>query len=269
MAPDKEAEFVVSEQETQAEVEAADEEGGLIDGYQAGVLSDRYLEMVLADWRNTVLLLLQAPVLALMAVMVWQNVERTTPTLYFVMVLSMFWIGCMNACREIVKERALFLRERMYNLDVGAYLYSKVRVLALVGIVQVGLYSLIVARAIDVRMPIGWLLLNLLATVMCGTCLGLLISASVRRSDYAVAWVPVVIIPQIIFSEFTIPEDQFQGVSEVVFRLMPSRWSYESLMEFGDTAQAYLVGAAYLLPVVAYCLLFLLIAYPILRMQRY
>ena len=249
--------------------EGVEESTGFIDSYQAGVLADRYLETVLADWKNTGLLLLQAPLLAGMAVMVWQNVERTTPTLYFVMVLSMFWIGCMNACREIVKERALFLRERMFNLDVGAYLYSKVRVLALVGIVQVGLYGLIVAQSIDVRVPIGWLLLNLLATLLCGTCLGLLISASVRRSDYAVAWVPLVIIPQIVFSEFTIPEDQFQGASRVIFRLMPSRWSYESLMEFGATAPDYLQAAGYLLPVIGYCLVFLLIAYPILRMQRY
>ncbi len=247
----------------------SEQDEGLFDRYQASVLSDRYLEMVLADWKNTGLLLLQAPVLALMAVMVWQNVERTTPTLYFVMVLSMFWIGCMNACREIVKERELFLRERMYNLDVAPYLYSKVRVLGLVGIVQVGLYGMIVAQSIDVRVPIGWLLLNLLATVMCGTCLGLLISAAVKRSDYAVAWVPLVIIPQIVFSEFTIPEDQFQGASEIIFRLMPSRWSYESLMEFGDTNVQYLAGAGYLMPVIGYCALFLLIAYPILRMQKY
>jgi ABC transport system ATP-binding/permease protein len=239
------------------------------DRYQAAVLSDRYMDIIRADWKNTGLLLLQAPVLAFMAVMVWQNVDKTTPTLYFVMVLSMFWIGCMNACREIVKERALFLRERMFNLDVGSYLYSKVRVLTLVGIVQVGLYAVIVAKHIDTRVPIGWLLLALLATVLCGTCLGLLISATVKRSDYAVGLVPLVIIPQIVFSEFTIPEDQYQGLSQWIFRLMPSRWGYESLMEFAQTAPQALVGAGYMLVMVVYSLVFLLIAYPILKWQKY
>ncbi len=243
--------------------------GKLVDRYQAAVLSDRYLEMVLADWKNTGLLLLQAPLLALMAVAVWGNVERPTASLYFVMVLSMFWVGCMNACREIVKERELFLRERMFDLDVGAYLYSKVRILALVAIVQVGLYGLILARAIDLRIPIGWLLINLLFTAMCGICLGLLISASVKRSDYAVAWVPLVIIPQIVFSEFTISGDQFQGVSKVLFRLMPSRWSYESLMEFAATSTNLFTAVGYMIPLLGYCLLFLLVAYPILRLQKY
>lgn len=243
--------------------------GALIDRHQAGVLSDRYMEMVLSDYKNTGLLLLQAPALALMAVMVWENVERATGTLYFVMVLSIFWIGCMNACREIVKERELFLRERMFNLEVGAYLFSKVRVLSLVGIVQVGLYGLIVSHYIDVRVAIGWLLIALLVTVLCGTCLGLLISASVKRSDYAVAWVPLVIIPQIVFSEFTISEDQYQGFSEIVFVLMPSRWGFESLVEFGQTSPELLTALAHLLPMIGYCAVFLLIAYPILSLQRY
>ncbi len=243
--------------------------GGLIDQYQAGVLSDRYLEMVLADWKNTGLLLMQAPLLAAMAVAVWGNVERATPTLYFVMVLSMFWVGCMNACREIVKERALFLRERMFNLDVGAYLFSKIRVLSLVAVMQVGLYTVICAKWIDTRVPIGWLGLTLLATAICGTCLGLLISSGVKRSDYAVAWVPLVIIPQIIFSEFTIDADQFQGISEWAFRLMPARWPFEALMEFGQTSPHYFTAVGYVLPALIYSALFLMVAYPILRVQRY
>jgi ABC-type multidrug transport system permease subunit len=249
--------------------ESEEKKREFIDRYQAGVLTDRYFETVLSDVKNTGLLLLQSPVLAIMAVMAWQNVDRASPSLYFVMVLSIFWIGCMNACREIVKERALFLRERMFNLDVGAYLYSKIRVLALVGTVQVALYGAIVSKWIDVRVPIGWLLIGLFFTMLCGTCLGLLISASVRRSDYAVGLVPLVIVPQIIFSEFTISEDQFQGMSGVLFKAMPSRWSYESLLEFSQTAPDIFRATAHLLPLLGYCLLFLGLAYPILKVQKY
>ena len=240
---------------------------GVIDSYQAGVLTDRYLETVLADWKNTGILLIQAPILAFLAVMVWQNVSRAGPGLYFLMVLSIFWIGCMNACREIVKERALFLRERMFNLDVGAYLYSKVRVLFLVGAVQVAVYSFIVAKWIDLRVPIGWVLVGLLFTMLCGTSLGLMISSLVRRSDYAVGLVPLVILPQIIFSEFMIPKDQFKGWSEVLHLGMPARWPYEAMVEFAQTSPDFIRGALHLLP--GYSLLFLLIAYPVLRVQRY
>lgn len=236
---------------------------------QGAVLADRYLETILADWKNTGLLLIQAPVLAAMAVAVWSNVDKATQSLYFVMVLSAFWLGCMNACREIVKERALFLREKMFNLDVGAYLYSKVRVLTLIASVQIILYTIIVAKWLDTRVPVGWLGLNLLFVALCGTCLGLLISSISKRSDYAVGLVPLVVLPQILFSEFAIGKGQFQGASEVIYTLMPSRWGYESLVEFAQTSPDLLKGAGYLLPLPAFSLVFLLIAYPILRLQRY
>jgi ABC-type multidrug transport system permease subunit len=240
-----------------------------IDWYQGNILSDRYLETILADWKNTGLLLLQAPILAGLAVLVWGNVGKANHALYFVMTLSVFWIGCMDACREVVKERALFLREKMAGLDVGAYLYSKIRVLALLSCVQAFAYALIVSRFLDVRVPIGWLSLNLIASTLCGACLGLLISSVVKRSDYAVGLVPLVILPQILFSEFAIDKDQFAGASEVIYFLMPSRWGYESLLEFAETANRALAGFGKALPLLAFGIIFLALAYPLLRAQKY
>ena len=241
----------------------------LINWRQAGILADRYLEMTLADWKNTGLLLIQAPLLAAMVVAVWGNVGQATSSLYFVMTLSAFWLGCSDACREIVKERPLFVRERMVNLEVGAYLYSKIRVLALLNVVQVVTYSLIVFKWVDVRVPVIWLIINLLVTAVCGTALGLLISASVQKSDYAVGLVPIVILPQILFSEFAISADNFEGISEVFYDLMPAGWAYESLVEFAKTSPGYFVGTGKLLPVAGFALLFLVVAHPILSRAGY
>ncbi len=242
---------------------------GLINWRQGRILADRYLEQMLADYKSTGILLLQAPLLAAMVVAVWSNIGHATGSLYFVMTLSAFWLGCTDACREIVKERALFLRERMVNLEVGAYLYSKMRVLALLNVVQVVTYALIIEQWVDVRVAIGWLIINLLFTALCGTALGLLISASVEKSDYAVGLVPIVILPQILFSEFAISEDAFAGVSEFMYHAMPAGWAFESLKEFGKTAPDQLLAAGYMMPLVGFGLLFLLIAYPILRMASY
>ena len=245
------------------------ESTGLVNWRQGGVLADRYLETILSDWKNTGLLIVQAPLLAAMAAAVWGNIGSATASLYFVMTLSAFWLGCSGACREIVKERPLFLRERMINLEVGAYLYSKMRVLALLNVVQVVTYSLIVHNWVDVRVPVGWLILNLLFTALCGTALGLLISASVEKSDYAVGMVPLVILPQILFSEFAISADSFEGATEIVYELMPAGWGYESLKEFAKTSPDYLLAAGYVMPLAGFTLLFLLIAYPILRSASY
>lgn len=240
-----------------------------IDWFEGNILADRYLETILADWKGTGILLLQAPLLAGLAVMVWGNVGRATESLYFVMTLSMLWIGCMDGCREIVKERPLFLREKMAGLNVGSYLYAKVRVLGLLGCVQAFAYGLIIYNYVDARIAVGWILFAMLATTFCGVCLGLLISAVVNRSDYAVGMVPLVIIPQILFSEFAIPEDKFEGASEVIFTLMPSRWGYEALLEYGDAGVNQLSATANLIPLLVFGVVFISIAYPILKAQKY
>lgn len=242
---------------------------GWINWRQGRVLADRYLETTLADWKNTGLLLIQAPVLAAMAAAVWSNVDRATGSLYFVMTLSAFWLGCTDACREIVKERALFLREKAVNLDVGAYLYSKIRVLALLNVVQVVTYAVIIWEYVPVRVPIGWLILNLLATALCGTALGLLISALAPRSDHAVGLVPLVILPQILFSEFAISADQFAGFSKWAYRLMPAGWGFEGLKEFADTSPEIFQALAYSMPPLGFAALFLLLAYPVLANTEY
>jgi hypothetical protein len=244
-------------------------QSGFINWRQGGILADRYLEQMLADYKSTGILVLQAPLLAAMVVAVWNNIGHATGSLYFVMTLSAFWLGCTDACREIVKERPLFLRERMVNLEVGAYLYSKMRVLALLNVVQVVTYVLIIQYWIDIRVPIGWVMLNLFLTAVCGTALGLLISASVEKSDYAVGLVPIVILPQILFSEFAISEDAFAGFSEFMFHVMPAGWAHESLKEFGKTSPDFLLAVGNMGPLIGFTVLFLLVAYPILRMASY
>ncbi len=240
------------------------------DKLQSNVLADRYLETMLADWKGTLLLFIQAPVLAFLLVLVGDNVGKATESMFYVMVLSAFFLGCVNASREVVKERPLFLREKMANLNVASYIYSKVYVLGLLCAVQIFVYTMILWKFVDnLRVAVGWLGIVLLFVSMCGTCLGLLISSVVKRSDYAVALVPIVIIPQLIFSEFMIPKDQFEGLSEVLYKLMPTRWGYESLMRFGSTDIKYFEGLAHILPLITFGFIFLAIAYPILRSQKY
>ena len=242
---------------------------GWINWKQAGVLADRYLDTILADWGVTLLLLLQAPLLAGMAVLVWGNEGQANPALYFVMTLSCIWLGCIDACREIVKERALFLRERMFNLEIGAYLVSKLRVLVLINLIQAVSYGAIIAAYVDVRVPVVPLIANLLVVTICGTCLGLLLSSIARRADVAVGLVPLVILPQILFSEFAIDEDDFAGISEVLYTLMPSRWGYESLERMALTEPAWMEAFGYLVPLLGFSALFLAACVPLLYLKKY
>ncbi|MFT5683895.1 MAG: hypothetical protein ACI8RZ_004827, partial [Myxococcota bacterium] len=92
---------------------------------QTRVLIDRYRACMLGDLPTLILLIAQAPFIGWLCTLVWGSVETDTPSLYFVLSLSAVWFGCINACREIVKERAIVERERLLGLSLPAYVVSR------------------------------------------------------------------------------------------------------------------------------------------------
>lgn len=203
----------------------------LIDWRQAGILADRYLDVILGDVRTTLLLLLQAPLIAALIVLRWNNVNATD-SLFFVLSLTAVWFGCVNAAREIVKEKRIFLRERMLNLNVGAYLYSKFKILALLNFLQCLALVGIVHYYVHLGSRVPCYFLILLITSLAGTALGLLISSWVSSEDKAVGIVPLVIIPQILFSQFVLPQDLIAGFAMWLEKLMIVKWSYDLFSAF-------------------------------------
>jgi hypothetical protein len=207
----------------------------LIDKRQASILAERYFDVLLGDLGALFLILIQAPLIAVLIAGVWSNVSSDTLTLYFVLSLSAFFLGAVNSAREIVKERALFLRERMYNLQIGAYLVSKYRVQAIFIVIQ----SLMLAGLVRVFVPtlVNVLLVAvvLILVAFAGTAVGLLISSAVSSADKAVAAVPLVVIPQILFSDFVIGEGKLYNWTGIMQSFMPVRWSYTMLKALRET----------------------------------
>jgi hypothetical protein len=125
-------------------------------------------------------------------------------TIDFVLALIAVWFGCFNACREVVKERLIFLRERRTGVPVRAYVLSKLLVLASIAAVQDLALVVLVARVVDMKGALPLVYLTLFATSLAGTALGLLLSSIVRSQNTAVALVPIALVPQLIFSDVVI-----------------------------------------------------------------
>ncbi len=64
-----------------------------INWQQARVLSDRYLEIMLADWKGLLVLLIQAPLLAFMAVFVVGEGGPTKKKVFFLLGFFTFLVG--------------------------------------------------------------------------------------------------------------------------------------------------------------------------------
>lgn len=207
----------------------------LAPGPQTAVLARRYFAVLRGDLPTLALTIGQAPVIGGLCNLVWRSVEKDTPSLYFVLSLAAVWLGCISACREIVKERPILERERSFGLSVRSYLGSKLLVLAGVGLVQVVLLQVAVEVSLSVRGPYLLQTLALFGAQLGGVALGLLISAISHNADRAVGAVPLLLIPQILFSDFAVPSEYYTDFVEAGEKLMPVHWAYEIFSQSAAT----------------------------------
>ncbi len=196
-------------------------------GGQSGqflTLLRRYFAILASDPKNIALLALQ-PVLITFLICVTSS---ELPMIFFLAVLSVLWFGSSNAAKEIVKETAVYTRERMVNLSVSAYVGSKITVLAGIAAVQCAIVGGIIAMFQGGVHHMPSLVLVLLLAAVAGTALGLLISAMSSNVTKAITAVPLVLIPQIILAGVIVPLGDMNRPVSAASYLTISRWANQA-----------------------------------------
>ena len=128
-------------------------------------------------------------------------------TTLFIMAFAAVMFGCINGAREIVKEEPIYKRERTVNLGIAPYLFSKIVVLGILCALQ----SLILVVVVNAKTPYpdkGVILpsagveiyITMFLTSLAGLMLGLALSALAPNNDRATSFIPILLIPQVIFS---------------------------------------------------------------------
>jgi len=237
-------------------------------GWQRRTLAARYLECVLGDRVTLLLLLVQAPLIGWLCTVVWRPVGTETPSLYFVLCLAAIWFGCIGACREVVKERSIIERERLFGVAPGAVVLSKAQVLFAVGTAQVVLMQIAVEWRLGLKGPYLVQTVILILAAWCGVGLGLLVSVLAARQERAVGAVPLLLLPQILFSEITVPRQYFSDAVAVVERFMPLRWAYRAFNESAALEPSWLKVAGHAAVLALYAALLLGFAALALRRPR-
>lgn len=200
-------------------------------------LAQRYIEVLRHDKFNLLILFGQAPIVAFLTYLVVTK-ENSRDFPYFVLALVSVWFGTSIAAREIIKERAVYNRERMVNLGLLPYVGSKLLVLSLiVGLQCLLLFGLLRAFQIAglMELPGDYYgapqLAVMILTSMVGIALGLFISAIVKTSEMATSFVPLMLIPQILFCGLVgVPK----GVTEYVGVIMPATWAFDEIKRFSS-----------------------------------
>lgn len=207
---------------------------------QLKILTSRYGRLVMGDRSNLVLSLLTAPVgIALINFALREQSpfvlgEEADPGLaplalkvLFVFTSTALWVGLSASLQEIAKEQEIYSRERLVNLSLVAYLGSKGLVLGALALVQ----SILMAIAVLILFQppdnplipwlIGLIITNFFTLFGCMS-LGLMVSAIVMNVTQANSSLPLLLIPQIIFSGVLF---SMEGVGKFISWLMLSRWS--------------------------------------------
>ncbi|MCA8922844.1 MAG: ABC transporter permease, partial [Planctomycetes bacterium] len=199
----------------------------LFDTHTAAVLSARYVELKLSDLGGSLVLLAQAPVIGLLIGTAFGG-GREHARMDLILALVAVWFGCFNGCREVVKERAIFLRERRAGVSVRAYVLSKFGVLALLSALQCLILVAVVSLKVTFEGSVPGVFVSLFSTAVSASCLGLLLSSLSRTQNSLIAYVPLALIPQLIFNEVTLGGNASEGVQRIEWAMLGA-WSFDAL----------------------------------------
>ena len=207
---------------------------------QLPALCSRYLQLILNDRQRFLLLLIQAPLLAVLISVVADGEEfrqyEATKSLLFTLSCSAFWVGMLNAIQEICKEKNILKREYMTGLSLGSYLTSKVLILGLMCLIQsvllTGAFVLLIGKPDSgiLTAPFPELLLVTFLTAMAASATGLFVSALFTNADRAMTVAPLLLMPQMLYSGILFKQ---KGLAKSLSWFTICRWSMEG---YGTTA---------------------------------
>ena len=142
----------------------------------------------------------------------------------------------------------VFRRERVSGLGLHTYLISKWKFLSWITLVQCALMLVCMTAVLGLSAalglspqtewanpkPIGWVLHTaaFVLTSFTGVGIGLAISSLARSSTQAAIWVPLVLIPQILFAGFVVPLADMPASVRLFSHLVPSA-SSQRLLDLG------------------------------------
>jgi ABC transport system ATP-binding/permease protein len=230
-------------------------------------LLSRYFKVKQRDVAGSAIMLLQAPIIGVLLATVFGGQEDVIPfwclgaiqelssrsgeigdgantilknmqatpdnavAIFFVTVAAV-WFGTSNAAREIVSERAIYVRERMVNLGLFNYVVSKFVLLTVVTILQCAVLLGIVFLALGFSgglAAFGIGLVTLIATAMNSVAIGLTLSTVVVSSEAAMALTPIALIPQVVLGGLMVPMTTNPNL-EPLMLVMPARWGFQGLV---------------------------------------
>ena len=202
------------------------------------IFSSRNVRILTRDRFSLILMLLAAPIVGLLDFVLASSIGRDpfhhvtgkmddVITIIFILTLYGVLVGALSQMRELVKEREIYKRERLVNLKIVPYIFSKVWVAFVLAFYQAGAYFLMRYLAFD--MPGGpeeffMIYITLVLATSAGMMLGLFASSISPNSNSAPLFVILLILPQMILNGALIT------VPDYIRTPISNYWAFSALM---------------------------------------
>ena len=183
------------------------------------ILLQRQFAIFRADVKNLLILLAQPIIIG--ALVAW---VASDPQLdQFFAYIATLWFGCSNSAQEIVRELPIYRRERLVGLSRWGYLASKFLWMGgLTAIQSLLIYATIAIGHLGTQGAAHLQIIGLILLAFAATGIGLTVSAFAKTPMQAVMLVPLLLIPQILFSGFTVSVEDMAPPVLTISQIMPS-----------------------------------------------
>lgn len=173
----------------------------------------------------------------------YQN--ENLPQYIFIAVIVSLFLGLTVSAEEIHKDKKLLKRESFLDLSRHSYLLSKLFILFIVSAIQTTLFVGIGNLILEVNGLFWHYWIILFSTSCAANVLGLNISSAFNSAKVIYIVVPILIIPQLLFSGVIVKFDKLHPMISRsnsvpwIGNVMISRWAYEGLAvtQFRDNKQ--------------------------------
>jgi ABC-type multidrug transport system ATPase subunit len=165
---------------------------------------------------------------------IFRENENYPQYLFFAVVVALF-LGLTVSAEEILKDKKILKRERYLGHSYAAYLSSKLGVMYFISLIQTASFVAVgnFILEIDGMFLPFWLVLF---SVSCfANTLGLNISAAFKTAKVIYILIPILIIPQLLFSGVIVRFDKlFPSITQQekvpwIGEVMASRWAFEAM----------------------------------------
>lgn len=160
----------------------------------------------------------------------------------FMLIITSIFLGLLISIVEIIKERHILEKEKMFGISVLSYYSAKFVLLAIFSLVQVILLYSIASYILEVPQNLFLNNIFILYIVSINSiALGLLISSYTKSLLVAYNMISILILPQLLLGGGFIPFDSMSsklkffdepksGKMLIIAKFLPAAWAYEDMM---------------------------------------